>query len=114
MTDAATGKQFGRYTYGENNPYRYTDPDGRLVVVDDAVVIGVGVLVAGCAASSGCRDAVSNAGQAAVDGARAVGGAINNVIDKGIDWIKSAVSSDSGKIDKPSTLTPGPNAEGTV
>jgi len=29
VTDAATGKQFGRYTYAENNPYARIDPDGR-------------------------------------------------------------------------------------
>ncbi|MBB2488167.1 RHS repeat-associated core domain-containing protein [Mitsuaria sp. WAJ17] len=28
VTDANTGKQFGRYVYVENNPYRYVDPDG--------------------------------------------------------------------------------------
>ena len=28
VTDANSGKMFGRYTYVENNPYRYTDPDG--------------------------------------------------------------------------------------
>jgi RHS repeat-associated protein len=28
-TDAATGGAFNRYAYAQNNPYRYTDPDGR-------------------------------------------------------------------------------------
>ena len=28
-TDANTGASFGRYHYANNNPYRYTDPDGR-------------------------------------------------------------------------------------
>jgi RHS repeat-associated protein len=28
---ASGGKSFNRYTYGENNSYRYTDPDGRTV-----------------------------------------------------------------------------------
>jgi transmembrane sensor len=29
LTDANTGKMFGRYTYVENNPYAKVDPDGR-------------------------------------------------------------------------------------
>ena len=28
-TDADTGYAFNRYAYANNNPYRYTDPDGR-------------------------------------------------------------------------------------
>jgi uncharacterized protein RhaS with RHS repeats len=28
-TDAKTGSSFNRYVYGNNNPYRFTDPDGR-------------------------------------------------------------------------------------
>jgi RHS repeat-associated protein len=30
VTDADTGKLFGRYHYAESNPYSYIDPDGRL------------------------------------------------------------------------------------
>jgi len=29
VTDTATGKQFGLYTYADNNPYAKVDPDGR-------------------------------------------------------------------------------------
>lgn len=29
VADAKTGRSFNRYAYAENNPYRYTDPDGR-------------------------------------------------------------------------------------
>ena len=28
-TDAGSGGHFNRYAYGDNNPYKYTDPDGR-------------------------------------------------------------------------------------
>jgi RHS repeat-associated protein len=31
-TDGGTGKSFNRYAYVDNNPYRYTDPDGRQLV----------------------------------------------------------------------------------
>ena len=36
-TDANTGSSFNRYVYGNNNPYRYTDPDGRAPRVDDGL-----------------------------------------------------------------------------
>jgi uncharacterized protein RhaS with RHS repeats len=28
-TDAKTGSSFNRFAYGNNNPYRFKDPDGR-------------------------------------------------------------------------------------
>jgi RHS repeat-associated protein len=31
VTDANTGSSFNRYAYGENNPHKYIDPDGRAV-----------------------------------------------------------------------------------
>lgn len=48
------------YAYVGGNPIRYVDPSGEIAIADD-VVIGAGVLVVGCAMSSGCRDAVGNA-----------------------------------------------------
>jgi RHS repeat-associated protein len=32
-TNATSGDHFNRYVYGENNPYKYVDPDGRLGVL---------------------------------------------------------------------------------
>src|SRR5215831_15539896 len=34
-TDASTGKRFNLYDYANNNPYRYTDPDGRETIEDE-------------------------------------------------------------------------------
>jgi len=31
-TDAKTAEHFNRYAYGNNNPYRYTDPEGRVPI----------------------------------------------------------------------------------
>jgi RHS repeat-associated protein len=41
-TDVATGKSFNRYHYGENNPYKYVDRDGRqaVAVLVPPIVIG--------------------------------------------------------------------------
>ena len=42
-TDAKTGSSFNRYAYGNNNPYKYVDPDGRNPLLGIAVGIGVEV-----------------------------------------------------------------------
>jgi hypothetical protein len=34
-TDADTGSAFNRFNYAQNNPYRYTDPDGRDTIEDE-------------------------------------------------------------------------------
>ena len=33
VTNTSTGAMFNRYDYANNNPYRYTDPDGRVAVI---------------------------------------------------------------------------------
>ncbi len=55
------------YAYGRNNPLRYTDPTGKIAVADDVIIIGGTVLVGGCLASQGCRDALSAGAKACAD-----------------------------------------------
>jgi len=45
-TNPDTGGSFNRYVYGNNNPYKYIDPDGRdnlVAQVGGSLVVGVGV-----------------------------------------------------------------------
>lgn len=51
---------FNRYAYGNNNPYKYTDPDGK------AVFTAIAVGVARCASNAACRGAAISLGQAIV------------------------------------------------
>jgi RHS repeat-associated protein len=66
--DTGTGGNFNRYWYGNNNPYRYVDPDGRMAthVARLGWVIGSGinkvaVQVAGVSVSTILVDALWNA-----------------------------------------------------
>ena len=44
-TDAKSGGHFNRYTYAENNPYRYRDPDGRAIETPwDAANVALGIV----------------------------------------------------------------------
>jgi len=77
-TDAKTGGHFNRYVYADNNPYRYTDPDGRspldvgFFLFDAAKFtlaaytgVGVGPAAADLAASTvGLFSPIPGAGQA--------------------------------------------------
>ncbi len=78
VTDAKTGSSFNRYAYGNNNPYRFKDPDGRsaldigFFMVDAfnfgvAVYTGVGVPAAAAdlaASTIGLASPVPGVGQA--------------------------------------------------
>jgi RHS repeat-associated protein len=45
ITDARTGDHFNRYAYGGNNPYKYKDPDGRIIETAwDAANLAMGVV----------------------------------------------------------------------
>jgi len=48
--DAKMGANFNRYWYANNNPYKFTDPDGRLVFLAIPIVVGAEA----CAASVVC------------------------------------------------------------
>jgi hypothetical protein len=43
VTDAYTGAAFARYMYASNNPYKYTDPDGRADSIIDETHLGRGI-----------------------------------------------------------------------
>jgi RHS repeat-associated protein len=49
-TDAKTGEGFNRYVYGNNNPYRFKDPDGRWA---EDLVLGLPSLAMGSASLVG-------------------------------------------------------------
>jgi RHS repeat-associated protein len=84
LTDANTGDSFNRYSYAENNPYRYVDPDGRSIVgllmktmmravVKDAVkeTAKAGAKQAAkSVAKEGAKDGAKAAEKAAVEGAK--------------------------------------------
>lgn len=53
--------QFHRYRYANNNPYAFTDPDGRAAILAYPLVIG-----GRCALSSACRTAVKTGAKAVV------------------------------------------------
>jgi RHS repeat-associated protein len=66
---------FGRYTYVNNNPYKYTDPDGKAL---NFITGGIGALVGGVSGAISARITTgdwSNSGAAFAAGA-VVGGAI--------------------------------------
>ncbi len=57
------------YGYVLQDPVNYIDPTGEIALADD-VLIGVGVVIVGCAMSPGCRDAVGGAVSSAGDAIR--------------------------------------------
>lgn len=77
------GSNFNRYWYANDNPYRYTDPDGRQVGE-------VPVVVAACAASPPCAAAV-------VTGAAALGVAAKKAGDSAAKYYDHVMQSKQSK-----------------
>lgn len=78
------------YSYALGNPIRYSDPTGLVVVVDDAVILGGIAITAACAASSGCRKAISDAAASAARGARAAGSMCLDLASRARNWFENS------------------------
>jgi RHS repeat-associated protein len=96
VTDANTGGSFNRFSYANNNPYKYIDPDGRnWALASRGAALGAeGGFVA-------CGPWCSAAGAVIVGGAALYGS------EKVLNWIAS-----SGE--KRDTLQPGPYAGDSI
>lgn len=56
QVDPGNHFNFNRYAYGNNNPYRYVDPDGKSAIAAGVTVfIGGTIYVAGCQVSGSCQ-----------------------------------------------------------
>jgi uncharacterized protein RhaS with RHS repeats len=59
-TDTKTGRSFNRYVYAQNNPYRYTDPDGREALsAQERYEVSAQILYSGVSARVGSQMATT-------------------------------------------------------
>ena len=93
-TDANTGKGFNLYEYANNNPYRYTDPDGRIANFVFGAIIGGGIEVGFQLANGGVVKDWTAVGVAAGVGAvtGGLGGIAANLATKGAITAGEAVA----------------------
>ena len=77
LTDGNTGSSFNRYVYGLNNPYKYTDPDGRFIFLAAAVPYVVGAVTAAVAAHYAAPGRERRV-QSMANGMRSLANAMNN------------------------------------
>ncbi|MCW8879396.1 MAG: RHS domain-containing protein [Kangiellaceae bacterium] len=82
---------FNRYAYANNNPYKYTDPNGEFAWLAYPIVKwGAAAIATACTASEACRDAVTSA----VDG-------VTDVLADGMQTVGNALSEQINGDDKP-------------
>ena len=93
QADANAGS-FNRYWYAKDNPYRYTDPDGRQVGE-------VPVVVAACAASPPCAAAVVTGAAALGVAAKKAGDSAANYYDHVMQSKQSKAHDGSSQAEKP-------------
>lgn len=87
---ANPGQNFNRYWYGNNNPYKFTDPDGRIAVLIP--------LIEACAASVACGTAVAAAGVY-----------VAHQASEALEAIYNEVVSDAGETPQPSASGDSPS-----
>jgi RHS repeat-associated protein len=109
-TDTDTGAAFDRYMYANNNPYRYTDPDGR----DPAGTIGEHwqvVYQSDSSASSGSAAAPNSGGEGKSASPRGIVVASNSYQDPMLNMADRVAGVPSSKPDSVATeaLTPASN-----
>jgi RHS repeat-associated protein len=74
VTADSSGGNFNRYWYANNNPYKFTDPDGRLPILIPVIITGISLFMTSGDANApapGERTSSMSAGQAAVEVASA-------------------------------------------
>jgi len=107
--DSATGANFNRYWYANNNPYKFNDPDGRLANFVIGAGIGAGIEIVTQLATKGTVDnwtavGVSAAvgaltgGVASIAGKAAVSGAITARTAVAATAATGGIASGTGKV----------------
>jgi RHS repeat-associated protein len=98
VTDVSTGGSFNRYAYANNNPYKYTDLDGR----NPAVALGMGGAEVGTAVFPGVGTIIGGA----------IGAGVGWYLgDKAATWIASTVGGNRGS---PMDVKDGTNPPTTI
>jgi hypothetical protein len=104
-TDAKTGSSFNRYVYGNNNPYKYKDPDGRAPnLIDESKNAGRAGADIGGGWAGAPRISSGAEGRANLQAMREANGLSQNAATReakreaGIPTSQQAVSQTNGKV----------------